>query len=233
MSQVSTKQAEIICVFNDKGGSGKTHTSVLLAGTLGLRGYDVLVADLDPTGLATKWMQREQGKNIKGTVTHAAGYQEGIADKLVEWAPKHDVIICDCAPGLHAAGTWEALAASSLILIPSKPMAADMTALFAARAFVKEFWEKFGERIPARVAPLAIKGHMRDHAAAVESMRKDKDIPPLKATLGDRAAFHRSMMRGGTCHTMPDNKLAVAEIEAQADEVLGLLNLPKTKKGGV
>ena len=34
--------------FTRKGGVGKTTTACQLAGTLGHRGYDVLVADLDP-----------------------------------------------------------------------------------------------------------------------------------------------------------------------------------------
>ncbi|MFX5578925.1 ParA family protein, partial [Acinetobacter baumannii] len=47
--------ALIIGVFNQKGGCGKTTTSVQLAGTLALRGIRTLLGDLDKQGTASVW----------------------------------------------------------------------------------------------------------------------------------------------------------------------------------
>ena len=46
-------RSKIITVVNQKGGVGKTTTSVSLAAALGLAGYPILLIDLDPQGNAT------------------------------------------------------------------------------------------------------------------------------------------------------------------------------------
>ena len=45
-----------ITLSNNKGGSGKTTTTVSLAAAFAERGLRVLVVDLDPQGSATEWL---------------------------------------------------------------------------------------------------------------------------------------------------------------------------------
>ena len=50
-----------IAIINQKGGSGKTTTTVNLAATLGKQGRRVLVLDLDPQASATNWLGIKDG----------------------------------------------------------------------------------------------------------------------------------------------------------------------------
>lgn len=60
-----------ITLANNKGGSGKTTTTVSLAAALGERGHRVLVIDLDPQGSATQWLGGQEWP--LGLVEYAAG----------------------------------------------------------------------------------------------------------------------------------------------------------------
>jgi chromosome partitioning protein len=47
-----------VAVMNEKGGSGKTTTTISLAAVLAERGLRSLVVDLDPQASASLWLSR-------------------------------------------------------------------------------------------------------------------------------------------------------------------------------
>ena len=94
MSMSGEQPARIVAVTNQKGGVGKTTTSVNLAASLASARHKVLLIDLDPQGNAT------MGSGIDKTALEHTGYEVltgkmKLADVLVE-AP-----LCgyDLAPG--------------------------------------------------------------------------------------------------------------------------------------
>jgi chromosome partitioning protein len=223
----------VISVFNEKGGSGKTTTTCQLAGTLGKRGYDVLVADCDPQQTSSDWIARFGGENFDATCWQGARYGENVAKELRTLVGKFDIIVVDCAPSVEQGSTWGALLVSNLALVPTRLNPQDLAALPAAKRLIRKAWDAAGVDFPARVIATAARLHLPDEKAALRMLEKDTEIPLTKVTLGDRKAYPRSMLYGATVHAVPRAEESIAEVEALADEVLKLVGLPKARGQGL
>ncbi|MFH1459670.1 MAG: AAA family ATPase [Candidatus Omnitrophota bacterium] len=72
----------IIAVTNQKGGVGKTTTTINLSASLAMQGYRVLVIDLDP-----------QGNSSDGLGVETNGLENTIYDALINNVPLSDIVI--------------------------------------------------------------------------------------------------------------------------------------------
>jgi chromosome partitioning protein len=111
----------IVAVANQKGGVGKTTTSVNLGAALAELGFRVLVVDLDPQGNATT-----------GLGVDARNFEQSMYDVIMRDAPLEDCIeptstkkvigdfdfvLIDCPPSLGLL-TVNGLAAADEVLVP-------------------------------------------------------------------------------------------------------------------
>jgi chromosome partitioning protein len=241
--------AKIIVVYNDKGGSGKTTTTCNLAGTLGLRGYDVLVADLDPTQTSASWLAKSGGENFKATIWPGFRYGSNVASELEKLIHKYEIIVVDCPPSVENPSTWATLLVADLAIIATKIGPTDMNGLPAAKNLAKQAREKSMRNFPVYVVPNSTQMHRRDDQSAMNAILRDQQFPcfmqtiqvpvdtPAKGqpksveklvplTLGNRTAFTRPMLIGGTAHSIRNSNEAVSEIELLTDKVLSTLQLP-------
>lgn len=222
--------AKVVCVFNEKGGSGKTTTACQLAGTLGLRGFRVLLADLDPQETASQWLTENGGRGVKAQVWSGHRYGERVIEQVKEFRDKYDVIIADCAPSIENKATWGMLLVADMALIPTRLSPLDMAALPNAKRLARKAREESGLDYPVRVVANAARMHMNDDKALLAILTKDKEFPVLGCTLGERKAYSRSMVMGSSAHAVANGEDAVKEIEALADETLKLLGLTKSAR---
>jgi len=77
--QTETGKPVIVAVAGRKGGSGKTTTTLNLAGALAERGQRVLMVDLDPQASLTRLLLGEDARNLEGIGARLLAPQRGLA----------------------------------------------------------------------------------------------------------------------------------------------------------
>lgn len=113
----------ILALTNNKGGSGKTTTTVSLASVFAERGLRVLVVDLDPQGSTTEWL---------GGFVSLAGLVEFSAGGV----PISDLALGSTIPGVD-------LVPTSPSLVPPGETGRNETGFAIVRAFARlpDYWD--------------------------------------------------------------------------------------------
>ena len=100
------RHARIVALANQKGGVGKTTTTVNAAAILASRGFRVLLIDIDPQGNATSSFGVEKA-DLPGSTYEV----------LVDEAPIAECVIRAVRPGLDLLATASSLAAAEVELV--------------------------------------------------------------------------------------------------------------------
>jgi chromosome partitioning protein len=216
--------ARIITVANQKGGSGKTTLSMVLAGALALRGNKVLVVDADPQGTATQWAgAASEDKPFPATVIGLANAKGKLHQMVKPLVDDYAFVIIDCPPSVDEQASQSALLVSDACVIPLQPTPADMWAtvgiveLVGKARLVNPDLRAFG--VPNRVTASSLGKQVLD-------VMRENEIEFLDAKLGNRTSFQEATIRGSVPSQMGfAHKAAAAEVEALTTELLKRLEL--------
>lgn len=74
---------KVICIFNQKGGVGKTTTNINLCASLAMDGHKVLAIDIDPQGNTTSGLGIDKSK-IKYSIYDVMTSNISIEDAIIE-----------------------------------------------------------------------------------------------------------------------------------------------------
>lgn len=143
--------ASVIAVANQKGGAGKTTTTINLAGGLARAGYATLVVDADPQGSATEWRNAPLTDSAGGGLESSDAAQSLLPFEVISLPspslhrelPKllqrasYEVVLIDCPPGGTRKSdlkfraddiTRSAMLAADAVIVPVQPAPMDYRA---------------------------------------------------------------------------------------------------------
>ena len=211
----------IVTITNQKGGCGKTTVAMGLAGTLGLKGYKVLVVDADLQATASRWAcAAEEGQPFPATVTGLAAAGGKLHREVKKYMGDYDYIIIDTPPAVESSAPQSALLISDLVIVPVIPSPADLWAAQGILAIIenaKVVNEELEALLVPNMVPNTVLGREALEALAEFGLRVSD------SSLGQRTAYREAAIGGCTIQSLGRRaERAAGELEALADQVLDL-----------
>lgn len=217
------RETRVIAVYNQKGGCGKTAISMQLGGALALRGFAVLVVDMDPQATASEWssMARE-GQPFPATVISLAAHKAGMVTEIEKMLGIYDFVIIDCPPAIGSEVPWSALQIANLGIIPVMPVMDNIWATEEAAKIGLDAKNHNPDLILRYVVSRMKRGKV--YESSLRSIKDDSRIKCLNTVVSDRNAYPESQVVGYTVHAR-GNAAATEEIEGLTSEVLQLFGI--------
>jgi chromosome partitioning protein len=223
-------QAKIIAVVNQKGGAGKTTVAMQLAGTLGRRGYKVLVVDADPQATSSRWAaSADDSKPFPATVVGLSAAQGKLHREVKKLMADYDYIVIDGPPAADSPIAQSALMIADLALVPVIPSPLDIWASVGIRKAIEDAAE-INENLKSRLVV--------NQCQPNTSLTKDiLDLLPefgitmAQSQFHQRTVYRQSAVFGQTVQDFGAKALlAISEVEMLCDEVLDMLNRKSSRK---
>jgi chromosome partitioning protein len=218
--------AKIVVVFNQKGGCGKTTSTLQLGGTLGRAGKRVLIVDMDSQGTGIRHYAMASPENpFPADVRLMAPLQEMVISEVRKNLEKYDLIFIDCPPAIESSIPWAALNIADIAIIPVIPVMDNIWASVKAKELAMRAKKENPSLQTFFLATMVRRG--RIFKLCMKQLKADTDVPMLSASISLLNAFPESQVIGGIVQDLDANSKASLEMNAVASELLGLLEMRK------
>lgn len=193
-----------VTILSQKGGSGKTTSTLAIAGAAHAQGKSVVVLDIDPQAAATGWYNARKRNNVSEGL-HVQPLQAVQLEEVINACKEQDVdyVLIDTPPQSDTPAV-QAAQLSDIVMIVTKPSVMDLRAIQNTLRLAKI----------ADVEPYlllnSVKAVGTRHTEAKETM-ESMGVTVLSQTLGDRVAFMDMLVEGLTPSEYDNNGTAAKE----------------------
>ena len=211
--------ALIITLAHQKGGVGKSTLATNLRGYFAGGGYKTALVDIDPQGSLSKLVRTfsdQDGREPEHVIER--GSYKTYKDLLTLLEP-YDIAIIDTPPYLSKE-LQDVFEITNVILVPCKASPLDFLAIGDTLDLIRQTKTKRKDLIAAVVMTMVITG--TDFTTQIRTELEKTEFPVLKAEIGNRVAYMRSLLKSNTV-LGDENPKAREEIEALGKELISLL----------
>ncbi len=214
----------VVTIASSKGGPGKTTLAMLIASSLAVEGYSVLLIDADPTEALSRWVKNTYEGPPIGSLAETD--ETRLAHMIGEKAEETDLLLVDTA-GFGNRAAAVAMTSSDVILVPSLAGEADITEAEKTVRLAEGLARAARRPIPAFVILNRVRRTQLTRHAAQEV--KAAGLPRLEATLSDLVAYGEMSYSG----RLPSSGPAHQEVMALLTELRGEGHLPGKPRASV
>lgn len=215
----------VIAVANQKGGVGKTTTTMNLAGAFQSEGYKVYVADADGQQSCMSWCAAAGPETpLPFRVGSIHRLDKMIGPEIAALADDYDVVIVDCPPNISDLTTARVLAVADATIIPTDASPID---IWSSEGMM-ELVERTRVANPAgKFAILFNKANSKTVLhTQMSAILAESNVRVLTATIKQRELYRQSAALGRTVFDVRGvrgTKVARDEINAVYSEVIALV----------
>ncbi len=207
----------IYLVGSQKGGVGKSTTTVNLAAELAKANRDVVIVDADRQGTSNNWTtDRNQ---VPGVPTvHCVQKYDNIRDTLLDLNERYQYVLVDAA-GRDSRELRTGMTAAHVLIVPFRPSQPDLDTMPKMQELIIQARDlnpglrTFGLLTMAPTNPV-----VNEAREAQEFLKDYPEIELLKTIVRDRKVYRDCMSEGLGVVEM-DNGKAKAEIQLLAQEL--------------
>jgi chromosome partitioning protein len=213
----------IVSIINQKGGVGKTTTTVNLGAALSQAGCKVLLIDFDPQGSLTSFVDTDGASSLLDLphLTVRSATAKSLASILRNNI--HDFTLIDCPPTLgpaHAA----ALLQSDLAIAPMPPKFLDAHGLAQLTRSIEAANERGNPALQLKILLTMRDARVGAHRELEEAVRSALGTSVFKSVIPHAAIFDKASLAHVSALQLEPRSVGARAYRALAQEILEVMD---------
>jgi len=240
----------VIAIVNEKGGTGKTTTSVSLSAALGALGQKVLLVDLDGQAASSRWLGVEEDDRLAEALRRGGGLepirdvlpnvslapasgkldsvshdlrptQGGQLRKVLSAVEGFDFILIDCPPSLGNRLIGNALLAATHVIVPVETSILALDGLKILLTTLEDVRDGFGHEIVlGGVLACRYDGRTRLSQLVLAELRRALPGKVFNTVIRENVRMRECPASGQSILTFAGDSHAAKDYRALAQELL-------------